>query len=329
MNTEPAQPVAPTCEDAAAGLDAMFVDLILQSRISAGQCPVLRPVFQKLHGVAICRLEMRSGVDPALRAGLFAAEAYSGWIRFSSDTAETASGFRSTVGVGLKLWDIQGGTVLDGPDGRTADFIFQNHPVFFVDNAREMCRFIRAGVVDGDYNLYLKDHPQTAEILRDMAKPLSSVLASAYWTILPAAHGDRFAKLRLSPALDLPSPDQPPADSDYLARELAARLGNGPARFVLSVQLQTDPETMPLDEATVRWDEAASSFVPIADLTIGQQGLAPESESDRLAFNIFRVPQDHAPQGSLAKVRRRVYRHSAQVRREANALPVLEPQEAP
>lgn len=329
MGADQAQPATPTCDDAGGGLDAMFVDLILQGRINAGQCPVLRPVFQKLHGVATCRLEMRSDADPVYRAGLFAAEGHAGWIRFSSDTTETATGFRSTVGVGLKLWDIAGGTVLDGPDGRTADFIFQNHPVFFVDNALEMCRFIRAGVVESDYNLYLADHPQTSAILADMAKPLASVLASDYWTILPAALGNRYAKLRLSPTLDLPPPGQPPADRDYLARDLADRLAAAPARFVMSVQLQTDPAAMPLDRAMVRWDETASPFVEIADLTIGQQSLAPESESDRLAFNIFRVPQDHAPQGTLAEARRHVYRHSAEVRRTANALPDREPQEAP
>lgn len=329
IGTETSQPAAPTCDDAPAGLDAMFVDLILQSRISAGQCPVLRPVFQKLHGVAACRLQMRGDADPEYRAGLFAADGYDGWIRFSSDTAETATGFRSTVGVGLKLWDIAGGTVLDGPEGRTADFIFQNHPVFFVDDAQEMCRFIRAGVVEGDYNLYLDTHPVTAEILDAMAKPLGSVLASHYWTILPAAHGERYAKLRLSPAVDLPPPDQAPDDRDYLARDLADRLAVASARFVLSVQLQSDPDAMPLDRATVRWSEDDSPFVPIADLTIGRQTLAPDGDSDRLAFNIFRVPQANAPLGSLAEARRRVYRHSATVRREASALPDQEPQEAP
>lgn len=325
MGTEQAQPATPTCDDAGGGLDAMFVDLILQGRINAGQCPVLRPVFQKLPGVANSRLEMRSDADPVYRAGLIAAEGYAGWIRFSSDTAETATGFRCTVGVGLKLWDIASGTVIDGPYGRTADFIFQSDPVFFVDNTLEMYRFIRAGVVEGDYHLYLADHPQTSAILADMAKPLASELASDYWTILPAALGNRYAKLRLSPTLDPPPTDQPPADRDYLARDLADRLATAPARFMMSAQLQTVPAAMPLDRAMVRWDETAY----IADLTICQQSLAPESESDRLAFNIFRVPQDYAPQGTPAEARRQVYRHSAEVRRTANALPHLEPQEAP
>lgn len=319
----------PGCDDPDAGLDAMFVDLVLQGRIDAGQCPVLRPVFQKLHGVATCRLEMRKGLDLAYRTGLFATPCYDGWIRFSSDTLETATGFGSTLGVGLKLWDVAGGTILDGAEGRTADFIFQNHPVFFVDDAGEMCRFIKAGVVDGDYNLYLDDHPETVAILGEMAKPVASVLASSYWTILPAAFGSGFAKLALTPTLDIEPPAEQPADPDYLGADLAQRLQSDAATFTLSVQLRTDPDGMPLDRATVAWDETVSPLVPIADLTIPPQTLRPERDSDRLAFNIFRVPESHAPQGSLAQARKQAYAHSAQVRRTANALPATEPQEAP
>ena len=47
-----------------------------------------------------------------------------------------------------------------GDDGDTADFIMQNFPVFFVDDAKAMCEFTYAGVVQGDYPGYLASTPR-------------------------------------------------------------------------------------------------------------------------------------------------------------------------
>lgn len=58
----------------------------------------------------------------------------------------------------------------------TQDLLLQNHDVFFVDTARDMCEFTRAGVVDGDYEPYPRDHPITRRILDEMAEAEESVL---------------------------------------------------------------------------------------------------------------------------------------------------------
>ena len=55
-------------------------------------------------------------------------------MRFSSDTSPTSPDLQSTLGVGLKLFGVPGEKAFGG-EGDTADFILQNFPVFFVDNA--------------------------------------------------------------------------------------------------------------------------------------------------------------------------------------------------
>jgi len=53
-------------------------------------------------------------------------------VRFPSDTAPTPPDLPSPLGIGLKLFGV-GATAL-GEDRDSADFILQDHPVFFVDN---------------------------------------------------------------------------------------------------------------------------------------------------------------------------------------------------
>ncbi|MBV9681549.1 MAG: hypothetical protein JO046_07135, partial [Solirubrobacterales bacterium] len=147
----------------------MFVAMGQRRRIALGQTPAERPVFRKLHGVAHGRLEPLAGLPAAMRVGFLGHGSLAAWVRFSSDTAPGSPDLRSTTGVGIKLFGVPGRNAM-GEDGATADLIMQNHPVFFVDDAKQMCEFTYAGVVLGDYPGYLDDNPKTARILDAMAR---------------------------------------------------------------------------------------------------------------------------------------------------------------
>jgi hypothetical protein len=116
----------------------MFVDIVQQGRIQRGQRPAERPVFRKLHGVAHGRLEMLTDRPQDLRAGVFAHDTLPAWVRFSSDAAPTDPDLASTLGVGIKVFGVPGRNAL-GEDGGTADFILQNHNVFFLDGECPEC----------------------------------------------------------------------------------------------------------------------------------------------------------------------------------------------
>jgi len=318
-------PLVDCDKDSGDGLETMFVDMVQQGRIDAGQCPALRPVFHKVHGVLKGNLIVRKDIDEALKVGIFKGANYPIWMRISSDTSPSRTGYESTVGIGLKLFDVPGEKLIDDPDDITFDLILQNHPVFFLDTALDMCEFTRAAVIDNTVDDYLKNHPKTAKILGEMAKPLGSVLASEYWTILPSAFGDaNYAKFKLVPHNVARPPTKAPEDPDYLARDLEGRMAAKAAGFTLCVQLRTNADTMPLDQASVPWSEFESPFVPAADLVLPVQDITnPDQKAigENFACNIWRVTQDHEPQGSLAKVRGQVYRASARLRRTTNKVP--------
>jgi hypothetical protein len=141
--------------------------------------------------------------------------------------------------------------------------------VFFVNTARGMCEFTQAGIIGGNYDPYLAAHPETARILNDMAKPVASVLAIPYWSGVPFAFGpDRFVKYQLEPTITVPPLPTPPANPTYLAADLAERLKAGDVTFRFCAQFRTNPETEPLDMATVPWPESISPPVHLADLIL-------------------------------------------------------------
>ncbi|MGA5821283.1 LodA/GoxA family CTQ-dependent oxidase [Kitasatospora sp. NPDC094028] len=332
-------PSLPGCaEDAAGALKQMFVDITQGGRLANGQDPVKRPVFLKPHGVARGTLTVADDLPADLRVGFLEAArtrpgGLTAWVRFSSDTVPGLPDLRTTLGAGIKLFGVPGPKLLEGyTEAGTQDLLVQNHDVFFVDTAEDMCEFTKAGVVDGSYDRYLEAHPVTRRILGEMAKVEHSVLTATYWGVLPYAFGaDRFVKYKLVPAGCAPGdPASTPPDEDpgYLGADLVHRLAAGPAAFDLMLQFRTDDEAMPLDMATVRWEESASTPVKAARLTLQQQDVTARGQAEygeNLSLNPWHSLAEHRPIGSISEVRRTVYLASAEQRRDVNGIPTAEP----
>jgi hypothetical protein len=143
--TEPAVPLPPCdCDqDPVAGLKKLFVDYAQGVALARGRSPATRPVFLRLHGVAHGTFEVRPDLPENLRVGLFGRKrSYPVWVRFSSDLQPGKPDLKGTVGIALKLFGVDGQKLL-APDQNAAthDFLLQNHDVFFVDTAKDMCEF--------------------------------------------------------------------------------------------------------------------------------------------------------------------------------------------
>ncbi len=326
----------PTCDcetDPIGCLKNMFVDRVQYGRIQRGQCPARRPVFLRLHGVAYARLEVVPTLEESMRVGIFGQKpAYDAWVRFSSDIPDGVPDLKSTVGMGIKLFDVAGEKMLPPEvNATTTDFTFQNMNVFFVNDAHEMCAFTKASMTSEEaYNEWLAAHPKTKEILDEMAKVVPTVLGTDMWSVIPFHYGSaQYCKYKLEPEV---IPEGPPPDynnPDYLQADLVARLNNGESRFKFLVQLRTNPDTMPLDEATVAWSETESVPIHVATLIIPQQDIAARGASqygENLAFNSWRTLREQEPVGSIAEARKTIYQASADLRRNVNGEPMGEPE---
>src|SRR3954447_1374870 len=256
----PQKPVPPCgCDkDPVEGLKQLFVDYAQGVALARGRDPATRPVFLRLHGVAHGTFAVRPDLPPDLRVGVFGQKAeYPIWVRFSGDIQPGTPDLKGTAGVGIKLFGVDGEKLLPpDEDATTHDFLLQNHDVFFVDTAKDMCEFTCLSL-NGGVDEYVKAHPVTGQILADMEKVVDTVLGTPYWSGLPSRFGDRrYVKYKLEPEI-VPGGNAEPdlADPFYLRAELSARLKQGEARIRFLVQCQTNEEEMPLDRATVRWSE--------------------------------------------------------------------------
>jgi L-Lysine epsilon oxidase N-terminal/L-lysine epsilon oxidase C-terminal domain len=137
-------------------------------------------------------------------------------------------------------------------------------------------------------------------------------------------------KYKLEPEIVPPGPEPNYDDPNYLHADLVQRLLYSEARLKLLVQLQSDPETMPIDRATVRWSEAASMPIHVATLILPAQDINARGQAsygETLSFNPWRTLPAHQPVGSIADARKIVYKASAALRRNVNGEPIGEPQE--
>lgn len=322
MTSQPAQQQVteknePDCQ-AVACLEKLFVEKTQKARIRAGQCPVRRPVFLRLNGVAHGRFDVLPDLPAPLRVGLFArAQSYPAWVRYSCDIPDGRPDFKATVGLGIKLFEVPGLKSLSpDQDAPTMDFVLQNHPVFFVKTARDMCDAFQ------DFEAWVQSHPDTAQVLSDMEKVVPSALDAQLWSVVPYHFGEgRYCKYTIVPQ-HAPSVNPPDFDDPgYLRKDMLQRMAQREACFHFMVQVWTSDEPAPVDDAMALWDELSMPPVHVATLTLPVQDVEARSQAEygeTLAFNPWRTLKEHEPVGSISEARKVVYQASATVRRNYN-----------
>jgi Catalase len=127
-----------------------------------------------------------------------------------------------------------------------------------------------------------------------------------------------------------------PAIDDYLedvmAQQLAPADGKSAttprAAFDFQVQVRTRPATMPLDDPRVAWSEGASPFHTVARIEIPAQDFGTPRRrafGENLSFTPAHALPEHAPLGSINRVRCAVYDAISELRHEVNGVERVEP----
>jgi hypothetical protein len=304
---------------------ASFIDKFQKKRIEDGEKPAERAVFRKQHGVAKGELAVVSSCPAKFLVGLWAGDPYDVWMRWSSDAPPNVPDQENnTLGFALKLFGVKGPTLAtDNPLALTADLIFQNSDIFFVDNAQEMAAISS----EEETKAFIAAHKRALLILKEMAKEEKSLVAARYYSTLPYALGEGIVKYRLVAAQPVQS-DAPGPSPNYLAEDLKKRLNAGTVSFLIEAQSFVDDSVTPIDRATERWNETISPFVTIARLDIPAQDIDQAGQAaygEGLAFSPWRTLYENRPLGSIADARRISYPASAAVRRSLNGQSMQEP----
>ena len=291
----------------------------------------------KTYGLAIGELEVLGGLPAHLRHGIFAApRRYPAWVRFSNPGPHLERDIDDVgvASISVKLMEVEGEKLID-EERHTQDFTTVSTPTF-------VSRDIRANVALQKWSkrhlglFYFLD-PRASHI-RELAmqglwsRTLSNPLAETYYGCVPYLHGPGQAiqysflpRTRVDeriPRLPLRPPD------DYLRQALVRSLAGGGAEFVMTVQLQTDPHRMPIEDAAVLWPERLSPRIPVARLHLPRQQV---DRPDRIAFdrklrvNPWHSLAAHRPLGNQNRARLRIYHELAAYRQRMNGEPHHEP----
>jgi catalase len=289
---------------------------------------VLRGQHAKATGCVEAELRIADNVPPELRHGVFreAGRMFRAIVRFSNSREKLEhDGEPSARGMAIKLLDVEGPRAMSGDNENTQDFLMVNHPVFPFATPAEYLETMRrkaVPVVGGIWAL-LTLEPREAEIRREiLAHKVASPLDIDYWRgspyrLGPAGAGGRAVKYKATSrqARTAPTPDDPEAlPHDYLTQALARDLRVQDAAFDFSVQVQTDPVAMPIEDVSVAWDEEISAPKKVATLHIPRQTVDPLGDlaikCEKMSFNPWHALAEHRPLGGINRLRLAVYQAS-------------------
>ena len=236
--------------------------------------PVRRGQHPKHHGCVRAEFIVEEGLDDELRHGLFAVPGrYPAVIRFSNGAAmDDRKG--DAHGMAIKLLDVPGEKLLG--EGGTHDFVLIDHPVFF---ARDVAGYVELfdallkakrsplpklafflprfiAEMGHVYLTHLHNHPDELAIMRDMiSKHPDTPLGLRYWSTTPYRLGPHAVKWSAFPTEASSHHASSPNSKDKLRKVISRQLQEKAFSFHFAAQLQTDPESMPIEDPRREWDE--------------------------------------------------------------------------
>ena len=301
----------------------------------------LRSVHAKGHGVLRGELRMLDNVPDVLVQGVFQRLArYPVIVRFSTTPGDLLDDKVSTPrGMAIKLLGVPGARLPGAESGADQDFVMVNGPVFTAATPAKFLSSLKLLAATTDRAPGLKKVASAAlraaetivEAFGTKSATLTSMggqrethlLGESFFTQVPLRYGQYVAKLCIAPIsktlTDLTDKGVDLSDTpDGLRRSVVDYFATQDAEWELRVQLCTDLEEMPIEDASVKWPEDLSPYVPIARITVPAQPAWSEQAvsvvDQRMSFSPWHGVVDHQPLGGIMRVRRAAYASSARLR---------------
>ncbi|MBA6132373.1 MULTISPECIES: catalase family protein [Pseudomonas] len=311
-----------------------------------------RSVHSKGHGLLRGQVTILEGLPAEMAQGAFAKPGtLPAYLRFSTNPGDVLDDKVSTPrGLALKIVGVEGSR-LPGSEGQvTQDFVTENAKAFTsatpkaflktlkmlaktTDKAPGMKKALSAAL-RGVESLVESVGGESATLKSLGGHPQTHILGETFTTVVPILYGPYYAKLAIvpvSPSLteltDLKV--ELKGDPDGLRHAVEAFFRQNGGIWELRVQLATDIEKMPIEDASVKWSEALSPYVTVARVEVEPQAAWDDEKvrdiDDGMAFSPWHGLAAHRPLGGIMRVRRPSYEMSAQFRATHNGCPIHEP----
>ncbi|HEX6015312.1 MAG TPA: catalase family protein [Geminicoccaceae bacterium] len=292
----------------------------------------------KTHGIVRAEVAIREDLPAHLRHGIFATpRTFPAYVRFSGPGPNLPADIED-VGFGsmaVKLMGVPGPKLMDD-EKHTQDLITVCTPTFVTPNTRENAKLQIWSFRDLPIFYFL--NPIDSHVLDFLMQALwnetqYNPLGTRYWSCVPYLLGEGQAMMysfapRSDVIIDIPGVPFGEVPPNYLRDNMAATLARQDAEFDLLVQVQTDPHLMPIENASVRWPERLSPFVPAATVRIPEQKFDSPAQfafGKVLSMNPWHCLPEHRPLGNQSRARRRMYIELSRLRQEMNRTPHVEP----
>jgi hypothetical protein len=167
--------------------------------------------------------------------------------------------------------------------------------------------------------------------------PETHILGETFYTQVPILYGKWMAKLCVAPVSPelvalAGAPLNVNGKPDGLRQAVIDHFARTGGEWEVRVQLCTDLEAMPIENASTIWPEDQSPYRPVARITVAPQAAWSEARAAALdaglSFSPWHGLAAHRPLGSIMRVRKAVYETMAAWRSSRADKPVSEPRSA-
>jgi hypothetical protein len=311
-----------------------------------------RSVHAKGHGLLRGHITVLDNLAPEFAQGAFATPGTLPVVlRFSTNPGDVLDDKVSTPrGLALKIIGVEG-TRLPGSEGDvTQDFVMQNAKAFTAPTPKAFLKTLKLLAKTTDKGPGLKK--ALSAVLRGVESAIESmggesgtlkslgghpkthVLGESFNTVVPFLYGPYYAKLAVvavAPSLTALT-DQPvdlDDNPDGLRQAVSEYFSAQGGIWEVRIQLATDAEKMPIEDASVTWPEDLSPYVTVARIEVpAQQAWSSEGVrdiDDGMAFSPWHGLAQHRPLGGVMRVRKPAYEMSSGFRATHNGCPMHEP----
>ncbi|MGI9233963.1 MAG: catalase family protein [Woeseiaceae bacterium] len=307
-----------------------------------------RDVHIKSHGCLRATFSVPDDLERKYRWGVFEKpDNYDAWIRYSNgDYTYKRDRSPDARGMAIKLMGVEGEQLLPSQKGaRTQDFVMMNSKNYFIRELKDYIELTQYLAKNSNFGYFLNGpswNPFTWRLRelklvggtkKNFFWPLKSIINTQFWSASAYRLGPEQNIKFSAKAVDCktgkkaenPTFKTKSSHYNYLRGRLKERLKPGqklgPACFDFMVQMQVPGKNMPVEDATIVWDEDDAPFKKVARIKIPLQDFdTPEQNNfcENLSFNPWHGVHDHKPIGVFNRVRKALYTEVARYRYAEN-----------
>ena len=324
----------------------------IQHKVYADSGHAARGVHAKSHGILVGEFKVLAGLPAVLSQGLFAQPAtYPVVMRFSTIPGDILDDNVSVPrGLAIKVVGVPGARVAGAEGDSTQDFVFANGPVFSKGHPKSFLSTLKllAGTTDkapgfkkalstvmrGAEKLLESVGGQSPTLMTLGGYPEVHILGDEFYSQAPILFGDYMAKVAIKPfSPGLVALSKVPLDlknkPDGIREAVVEFFKSHGGEWDLQVQLCTDIDKMPIEDASKEWPQDLSPYISVARISIAPQDAYSAARvaavDERMSFSPWHALAAHRPLGAIMRVRKTVYDAAAKFRAEHNQEPIAEP----